>query len=243
MKDGVIIVTGGSRGIGRATVLELAKRGIATAVIGTAESELSRMTVNEASLYATSRFYECHVENYDEVVNTVNRIIDDFGKIKGLVNNAGITKDNLLLSMDKEDIDSVINVNLCGSIYMIKACIKNFLKNKEGMIVNISSVVGLYGNGGQVNYSAAKAGIIGLTKSIAKEYGRKGIRANAVAPGFIETDMTNGLSEEVKKSMGDSIALRRLGRSSDVAKVIAFLLNEDSAYITGQVIPVDGGMY
>ena len=175
--------------------------------------------------------------------DTVSEIIKDFGGVDILVNNAGITKDKLLMQMSEEDISDVIDVNLKGSMYVTKACLRTFMRQRHGRIVNISSVVGLMGNAGQTNYAASKAGIIGFTKSVAREYASKGITCNAVAPGFIRTDMTDKMPEDAVKAMLSNIPARRYGEPSDVAETVAFLVSDAAAYITGEVIKVDGGMY
>lgn len=185
---------------------------------------------------------KANVGDFEEAKNLVEKAKEKFGKIDILVNNAGITKDNLILRMNESDFDNVINVNLKGSFNCLKAVTPIMLKQKHGKIINMASVVGVIGNPGQVNYCASKAGVIGMTKSLAKELGGKNINVNAIAPGFIDTDMTRVLSEEQKKNILSQVPLKRLGLVSDIANVAAFLASEDSDYITGQVIHVDGGM-
>ena len=185
---------------------------------------------------------KANVADFEEAKNIVEKAKEKFGKVDILVNNAGITKDNLILRMNESDFDSVINVNLKGSFNCLKAVTPIMLKQKHGKIINMASVVGVIGNPGQVNYCASKAGVIGMTKSLAKELGGKNINVNAIAPGFIDTDMTKVLSEDQKKNILSQVPLKRLGLVSDVANVAAFLASEDSDYITGQVIHVDGGM-
>ena len=182
------------------------------------------------------------VSNEEDVNNMVESVISEFGKIDVLVNNAGITKDTLLMRMSKEDFDKVIDINLKGTFLATKAVTKYMMKKRCGSIINLASVVGVVGNSGQSNYSASKAGIIGFTKSIAKELASRNIRANAVAPGFIETDMTNVLKDDIKENIGNQIPLKRMGTAREVAEVIYFLGTEKSSYITGQVINIDGGM-
>ena len=182
------------------------------------------------------------VSIFDDTANMVNQIINEFGKIDVLVNNAGITKDALLMRMKKEDFEDVINVNLVGTFNVTKNVIPYMIKQRSGRIINISSVVGVSGNAGQTNYSASKAGIIGFTKSLAKEVASRNILVNAVAPGFIETQMTDVLKQEVKEEIAKNIPLRRMGTPEDVANVVKFLAGEQSSYITGQIINVDGGM-
>ena len=182
------------------------------------------------------------VSIFDDTANMVNQVINEFGKIDVLVNNAGITKDALLMRMKKEDFEDVINVNLVGTFNVTKNVIPYMIKQRSGRIINISSVVGVSGNAGQTNYSASKAGIIGFTKSLAKEVASRNILVNAVAPGFIETQMTDVLKQEVKEEIAKNIPLRRMGTPEDVANVVKFLAGEQSSYITGQVINVDGGM-
>lgn len=182
------------------------------------------------------------VSDFEDAKNMVERIIEKFGKIDVLVNNAGITKDMLIMRMKKEDFEDVININLIGTFNVTKNVIPYMMKQRRGKIINLSSVVGISGNAGQTNYSASKAGIIGFTKSLAKELGSRNILVNAVAPGFIETDMTNILKDEVKEEISKNIPLKRKGTVNDVANVIKFLASDDSSYITGQVINIDGGM-
>ena len=182
------------------------------------------------------------VSDFEDAKNMVERIIEKFGKIDVLVNNAGMTKDMLIMRMKKEDFEDVININLIGTFNVTKNVIPYMMKQRRGKIINLSSVVGISGNAGQTNYSASKAGIIGFTKSLAKELGSRNILVNAVAPGFIETDMTNILKDEVKEEISKNIPLKRTGTVNDVANVIKFLASDDSSYITGQVINIDGGM-
>ena len=238
------VITGGSRGIGKAIALEFAKNGADIAIIATRESKASDETLKELESFGiTARMYYCDVRDAEQVESAVQEIIADFGTIDILVNNAGITKDNLLPSLGIMDIDNVIDVNLKGCMFVTRSFIRNFVRHRKGSIINISSVVGLMGNKGQTNYAASKAGIVGFTKSVAKEYGRKNIRCNAIAPGYITTDMTAALSETQTEEIKNEIPMGKLGSPEDVARLALFLGSEMSAYITGEVIKVDGGMY
>ena len=239
-----VLVTGGSRGIGKAVALKLAEQGADVAIVATSKSAAAEETLEQLkALGVKACLYACDISDEAQVKETVDNVLADFGHIDILVNNAGITKDKLLMAMSAEDIDRVIDVNLKGTIYMTKACIRPFMKQRKGSIINISSVVGLMGNAGQANYAASKAGIIGLTKTVAKEYAARGIRCNAIAPGYISTDMTDALSEADSKKIKDMIPTGRLGTPEDIAGVAAFLAGDLSSYITGEVIRVDGGMY
>ena len=239
----VAVVTGGSRGIGKAIALKLANNGAKVAIFATRESEAVNQTLSE--LKATgieALFVPCDVSNFEQVKASIDSVIEQFGKIDILVNNAGITKDKLLMQMSEEDFDDVISVNLKGTYNTVKACIRPFIRNKYGKIINISSVVGLMGNPGQVNYAASKAGIVGLTKSLAKEYAAKGITCNAIAPGFIATDMTEDLLDK-QEGLINMIPMKKVGNPEDIANLALFLASDMSSYITGEVIKVDGGMY
>lgn len=239
----VAFITGATRGIGRAIALELAKEGYNIALNYRTENEALetlKKEINELSV-------ECYpvqgdVSKAEDSERMTKEIIEHFEQIDVLVNNAGITKDKLIQRMKEEEFTDVINVNLVGTFNITKNVIKYMTKKRYGKIINISSVVGISGNAGQSNYAASKAGIIGFTKSIAKELASRNITANAVAPGFIQTDMTNVLKDEVKEAIEGTIPLKRLGTAEDVAKVVKFLASDDSNYITGQVINVDGGM-
>lgn len=238
------IVTGGSRGIGRAVALKLASLGTDIAVVATHDGSAAQDTIKAIdNLGRKAKLYICNISDFEAVSDTVSEIIKDFGGVDILVNNAGITKDKLLMQMSEEDISDVIDVNLKGSMYVTKACLRTFMRQRHGRIVNISSVVGLMGNAGQTNYAASKAGIIGFTKSVAREYASKGITCNAVAPGFIRTDMTDKMPEDAVKAMLSNIPAGRYGEPSDVAETVAFLVSDAADYITGSVIKVDGGMY
>lgn len=237
------IVTGATRGIGREIAKKLASLG-ANILINyrSNDKEAEELKLELDNMGVNSILYKCDISDFDGVQNMINFAKESFGKIDIMINNAGITKDTLVLRMKEEDFNSVIDVNLKGVFNCIKGITPIMVKQREGSIVNLSSVVGIVGNAGQVNYSASKAGVIGMTKSLAKELGGRGIRVNAVAPGFIETDMTDGLGDKFKEEAKKSIPLKRLGEAKDVANLVAFLVSNESAYITGQVINVDGGM-
>lgn len=240
--DGKIaVITGGSRGIGKSICLKLAERGANIAFLYTTDEKKANNTVEEISLLGHDvSTYRCDVSNDSEAKETINKIINKYKKIDILVNNAGIKDDKLAFNMDYTCFNKVIQTNLIGTFNMIHHCYMNFIKNNEGRIINISSVVGLSGNVGQANYASSKAGIIGLTKSIAKELGRKNITCNAIAPGFIETKMTNDLKN--KKDILHNIPLNKFGSAEDVANTVAFLASDEAKYITGSVINVDGGL-
>jgi len=238
----VVIVTGGGRGIGRVIAGEFAKEG-AWVVVSDIDDKTAFKVVDEICMSggrAVSAVGD--VSNFDNAKNIVNKAVEEFSGLDILVNNAGIVRDNLIMRMSDDEWDSVIDVNLKGVFNLIKAASRIMLKRKYGKIINISSVVGIMGNAGQANYSASKAGIIGLTKSAAKEFASRNVCVNAVAPGYIETDMTKSLPEEVKNAFLKSIPLKRPGSAEDVARVVKFLASPDSDYLTGQVIQVDGGM-
>lgn len=237
----VAVVTGGSRGIGRAVCLKLAENGADIALLYASNEQKANEVVAEIeALGRHAVAYKCGVQSFDETAAVVTQIMTDFGHIDILVNNAGITRDKLMLSMKEADFDDVIDVNLKGVFNMMRHVYPIFAKQKSGKIVNISSVAGLMGNPGQTNYSAAKAGIIGMTKSAARELAGRGIYCNAVAPGFIETDMTAKFVED--KSALDKIPLKRMGKAEEVANLVFFLASPMSDYITGEVIRCDGGM-
>jgi 3-oxoacyl-[acyl-carrier protein] reductase len=241
-KNKVALVTGSARGIGKVIALNLARQG-ADVVISDVMVEDGKNTVKEIqTLGRKCLFVQCDVSNSEDVNNLISKTVTEFGQIDVLVNNAGITKDTLMIRMKDEDWDNVININLKGSFLCTRAVAKVMMKKRSGSIVNISSVVGLMGNLGQVNYSASKAGLIGLTKSSAKELAPRGITVNAIAPGFIETEMTQKLTEQVRESYLKVIPLNDFGSPEDVANAVAFLASEEARYITGEVIRVDGGM-
>ncbi|WP_121609292.1 3-oxoacyl-[acyl-carrier-protein] reductase [Mesobacillus foraminis] len=238
-----VLVTGASRGIGREVALELAREG-ANVAINYAGSEAKAAEVAEEikTMGREAIVIRADVSNPEAVDAMVKETIEVFGKLDILVNNAGITKDNLLMRMKESDWDDVININLKGVFLCTKAVTRQMMKQRSGRIINISSIVGVSGNAGQANYVAAKAGVIGLTKTTAKELATRGITVNAVAPGFITTDMTDKLNDDTKAEMLKQIPLGKLGEPSDVAKTVAFLASEDSRYMTGQTLHVDGGM-
>ena len=239
----IVLITGGSRGIGKETAKVYAENGYDVAINYVSEkTDVEGIKKEFQDMGVKCLMVKADVSNEEDVNNMVEKVISEFGKIDVLVNNAGITKDTLLMRMSKEDFDKVIDINLKGTFLVTKAVSKYMMKKRCGSIINLSSVVGVAGNSGQSNYSASKAGIIGFTKSIAKELASRNIRVNAVAPGFIETDMTNVLKDEVKESIGNQIPLKRMGTAREVAEVIYFLGTEKSSYITGQVINIDGGM-
>lgn len=239
----VAFITGGTRGIGRQIAMTLAMAGYDIAV--------NYRTENEDLTITKSEIEKCNVKclpvqgdvsSFEDSENMVKQVIEQLGRVDVLVNNAGITKDTLLMRMKKEDFEDVLQVNLVGTFNVTKSVIPYMMKQKEGRIINLSSVVGISGNAGQANYAASKAGIIGFTKSLAKEVGSRNILVNAVAPGFIETQMTDVLKEEIKEEIKKTIPLKRMGTVEDVANVVKFLASNESSYITGQVIQVDGGM-
>lgn len=238
-----VIITGASRGIGKGIAEVFAAHGANVAFTYSASAE-SAMAL-EAALNATgvkAKGYQSDASDFAQAESFVNAVIEDFGTVDVLINNAGITKDNLLMRMSEEDFDKVIDVNLKSVFNMTKAIQKTFLKQRSGSIINMSSVVGVKGNAGQANYAASKAGVIGFTKSVALELGSRNIRCNAIAPGFIETEMTAKLNADVVQGWRDSIPLKRGGTTEDVANACLFLASDMSAYVTGQVLNVDGGM-
>ena len=239
----VAVVTGASRGIGRAIALGLGRRGnfVVVNYNGSAEkAEAVKQEIEAAGGEACAM--QCDVSDYGACEAFMKDIIKEYKRIDILVNNAGVTRDGLLMQMKEEDFDTVVDTNLKGAFHTIRFAARQMLKQRSGRIINLSSVVGLRGNGGQVNYSASKAGIIGLTKSAAKELASRGITVNAIAPGFIETEMTAVLPEETKAATLKEIPLQKFGKPEDVAQAAAFLASEEAAYITGQVLCVDGGM-
>ena len=243
LKGKCAVITGASRGIGKCIATKFAKEG-ANVVINYRNNEEEALKVKQEleDLGSQVLVVKADVSELEQAENLIKEAKKEFGRVDILVNNAGITKDNLIIRMKEEDFDSVINVNLKGVFNCLKAITPVMVKQKEGKIINLSSVVGLVGNSGQVNYAASKAGVIGMTKSLAKEIGSRGITVNAVAPGFIETDMTDVLGDKFKEEAKKSIPLKRLGKAEDVAEVVAFLASDSANYITGQVIQVDGGM-
>lgn len=242
-KGQVALVTGSARGIGRAIAEALARKGVALAIADVNLDEAKATSADLAKNGVKTMALRIDVANSREVIAAFEEILKEFGRLDILVNNAGITRDSLLLRMKEEDWDAVIDVNLKGVFLCAKEAVKAMAKQRYGRIVNIASVVAFMGNPGQANYSASKAGIIGLTKTLAKEYASRGITANAVAPGFITTAMTDALTENVKEEMKKAIPMARFGTIEDVANAVVFLASPSSGYITGQVIHVNGGMY
>ena len=243
LEEKIAVVTGASRGIGRAIAKELALKGAFEIVNYYGSKQAADETVNEITQAGGKAVgVQCNVADAAECEAFINNIISEYGRIDILVNNAGITRDNLLMKLSEEEFDAVIATNLKGAFNCIKRVSRQMLKQKSGRIINISSVSGVMGNAGQANYCASKAGVIGLTKSVAREIGSRGITVNAIAPGFIDTEMTAVLPDDVKKAMGEQIPLKRFGTTEDVAQAAVFLASDRAAYITGQVLCVGGGM-
>lgn len=237
------LVTGAGRGIGKAIALELAAKGAFVIVNYNGSKDAADQTVAEIKAAGGDAVaYQCSVSDYEACGAMITALIKEYTHIDILVNNAGITRDGLLMKMSEEDFDAVINTNLKGCFNTIRHMSRYFLKQRAGKIINISSVSGILGNAGQANYSASKAGVIGLTKAVARELASRGINVNAVAPGFVETDMTDTLSDSVKENLKSQIPLGKIGHPQDIAKIVAFLASPDADYITGQVLSVDGGM-
>ncbi len=244
LKDKIVFVTGASRGIGKAIALEMAQNGADVAICYSSDGEAAEAVCTEIrALGRDAQAYRCDVSDYQQCSDTVKAAIAHFGKLDVLVNNAGITKDNLLLMMKEEEFDRVIATNLKGAFNMMKHAGAHFLKRKKGTIINIASVSGMMGNVGQANYAAAKAGLIGLTKTAARELAARGITCNAIAPGFITTDMTQQLTDKQRVAIIGTIPLKRMGQPEDIAHLAVFLASPLAAYITGEVIKVDGGIY
>lgn len=243
LSDKIALVTGGGRGIGRAICLELAARG-ATVIVNYNRSAAAAAEVVALieSAGGSGRPMQTDVSNAEQVAAMFKAITADFGKIDILVNNAGMTRDNVIMMMKPDDFDIVIETNLRSCWLCCKTAARSMMRKRSGSIINITSVVGIAGNGGQTNYAASKAGVIGLTKSLAKEVAVRGIRVNAVAPGFVETDMTADLADDLRKKAVEAIPLGRMGAPQDIAKAVAFLASDEAAYITGQTLVVDGGM-
>jgi 3-oxoacyl-[acyl-carrier protein] reductase len=242
-KDKEAIVTGASSGIGREIAIQYAKEGATVIENYSNSSQKADEVKKEIEDFGGNAItYKCDVSNYCEVKSMIEKIIEEFIHIDILVNNSGITRDNLIMRMEEDDFDRVIETNLKGTFNTIKCISRHMIKQKKGKIINMASVVGITGNAGQANYAASKAGVIALTKSTAKEFATRNINVNAIAPGFIETKMTNVLSDKVKEEIISNIPMKKSGKPEDIAKLAVFLASEDSNYITGQVINVDGGM-
>ena len=244
MKGKIALVTGGSRGIGRAIALKLAEAGCDVAVLYAGRRDAAEETVQQLQgLGVRAICVQCDVSDENQADATFKQVSDELGLPDILVNNAGIVRDALAMRMTTEDFRAVLDTNLTGAFNMIHACLPIFIRRRSGRIVNISSVSGMMGNPGQANYSASKAGLIGLTKTIAREVASRGITVNAVAPGFIETDMTRGMSEAALKNGLSAVPMGRIGQPEDIANAVRFLAGDEAAYITGCVLKVDGGMY
>ena len=239
----VSIVTGASQGIGKAIALELAGEGVEVVLVDVQKEKLEEVADDISENKGKAAVFSADVSRMDEAVKVVEAVVKGSKKIDYLVNNAGITRDNLLMRMKEDEWDSVLNVNLKGVFNFSKAVIRNMINNRYGRIVNISSIVGLIGNAGQCNYSASKAGVIGFTKSLAREVASRGITVNAVAPGYIATPMTESLPDSVKQQFRDWIPVKRFGTPEEITHAVKFLLSDEAAYITGQVINVNGGMF
>lgn len=242
LSERAAIVTGGSRGIGRSIALHLAEQGAAVVLAGRSSAPLEQVAQEIRSQGGQALPVTCDVTSNDDVERLMAEALDSFGKIHILVNNAGITRDGLLMRMSEEDWDDVLNTNLKGMFRCTKAVLRPMLKARSGRIINISSIVGLMGNAGQANYAAAKAAVLGFTKSVAREVASRGITVNAVAPGYIDTEMTAALGPEQQQKLLSGIPLGRMGRPEDIAYAVAFLAGDEAAYITGQRLVVDGGL-
>ena len=244
LNDKIVLVTGASRGIGKQVAKDLASYGATVVANYPHPKDSAEQTVEEIEKAGgTAIMSEFDVSNFDAVQEGISSVIDKYGRVDILINNAGITKDQLFLRMSEEDWDVVFAVNMKGVFNCTKAVIRNMSKNKYGRIINIASVVGEMGNAGQLNYSSTKAGVIGFTKSAAKEFGSRGITVNAISPGFIQTDITQDIPEEYKQKYMDAIPLARFGETTDISNVISFLVSDNASYITGEVIRVNGGLY
>lgn len=243
LENKVALVTGASRGIGKEIALSLAKEGATVILNYNGSEEKAKQAAEEITAAGgKAEVYQCNVSDFEACGAMIQDLIKQYGKIDILVNNAGITRDGLLMKMSEEDFDAVVNTNLKGAFNTIRHMSRFFLKQKSGKIINISSVSGILGNAGQANYSASKAGVIGLTKSVARELASRGINVNAIAPGFVATDMVEAMTEDAKAKMTDAIPLKRIGTTKDIANMAVFLASDASDYITGQVFAVDGGM-
>ena len=239
----ICLVTGASRGIGNAIAIELAMKGHTVIGTGTSTTGAEKVTNDLRTAGAKGRGAVLDVNDPEQVESVIKDITDEFGRISVLVNNAGVTEDNLLMRMKPSQWERTLNTNLASVFALTKLCLKGMTKARYGRIINLSSVVGATGNAGQTNYAASKAGLIGFTKSLALEIASRGITVNAVAPGFIDTDMTSALGEDQRTKLLEAIPLARLGRADDISKAVAFLVSDDASYITGQVLHVNGGMH
>ncbi|MDR3091833.1 MAG: 3-oxoacyl-[acyl-carrier-protein] reductase [Clostridiales bacterium] len=240
----VALITGASRGIGRGCALEFAKRGYDIALVYAGNHNAAQATQQAVSALGVRTFCcACDVSDFEGVGALTARVLEELGPIRVLVNNAGVTADNLLLKMSETDFDRVLDINLKGAFNFIKHSYSHFMKQRDGRIINISSVIGQMGNPGQANYAASKAGLIGLTKSVARELASRGVTCNAIAPGYIETDMTTTMTGQAREAMTSAIPMKRVGTVSDVASAAAFLASAEAGYITGQVLSVNGGLY
>ena len=238
----VALITGASRGIGQSISIILAQNGAHVICVSRNINDVQSVADKITNQKFVASAASCDISSTHNVTELVKDIIEKHGRIDILINNAGITSDNLLMRMSEDDWDNVLNVNLKAAFTAIKAASRTMIKQRSGRIINISSVVGLMGNAGQVNYAASKAGLIGMTKSVAREFASRGITANCIAPGYIETEMTNKLKDEVKSSLNEQIPLGRIGNVEDIAYAVAFLASDEASYITGQTLAVDGGM-
>ena len=237
------VITGASRGIGKQIALKFADLGANVAFLHFNDSENAEQTLSELKAKGVkAAAYNCNVADFEASKAAIDQIIEEFGEVNILVNNAGIVRDNLILKMTEADFDAVISVNLKGAFNMIKNLYQHFMKKRRGRIINIASIVGINGNAGQANYASAKAGMIGLTKSVAKELGARNVTVNAIAPGFIRTDMTDGMPEKAREAALAAIPMKRAGEVDDIANLAAFLASDEASYISGEVIKVDGGM-
>ena len=244
LKGKTAVVTGGSRGIGKAIVLKLAENGADVAIIYAGNEEAALQTRACSLSYGVkAEIYKCDVSDFTKTKETIEQIKSTFGRIDILVNNAGIVRDNLLIRMSEEDFDLVIDTNLKVTFNIIKHVYPIMAKQRSGSVINVSSISGLMGNIGQMNYAAAKAGMIGLTKTSAKEFALRDVRCNAIAPGFIDTDMTEKLPDTIKEGILNTVPLKKMGKAEDVANLALFLASDLSGYITGEVIRIDGGLY
>ncbi len=242
LENKVAIVTGASRGIGKVIAEQMAKAGAKTICVSRSLSDIEKVAQEIKIQGLTAIAIACDIKNGTQYQDLVKSVVEKFGSVDILVNNAGITKDNLIMRMSDEDWNTVIDTNLKGAFNGTKAVTRHMMKQRSGRIINISSVVGLIGNAGQANYAASKAGLIGLTKATAKELASRGITANCIAPGYIETDMTNRLPEKIKNALIEQIPLGRIGQATDIAATVCFLASDNAGYITGQTFTVDGGM-